>query len=340
MPYAKFIAVPEGAVSAVDGPDGQFFIGRYNDRNANSLLPGSIDVQSSSFSFGPMTIFDESGHVKEVSTGEVMVEVEPERYEVEILQKPSANTKPKVTRQDTVLAKSSLFRFDEGRDREARLQKVLSYDYDKSDYYGQVPGMIRALPTSIREFDGRVHSIRWGLPENSHQKETLMVGHSLRHQSAVDVSIVGIRITEEEPYSAVLTSVFPDGSKRQRKINGVLQRKYLNNIRPEYSRVYRIKDTVHVSATPIVEEEEEREDDQFHKKSHTETPKETNKRDRMFSDQKTDVSFKTSEKRSNNDNGEDDMSSSAVTAQNSSSNIKITSGFMCFILALRICLSW
>jgi hypothetical protein len=37
-----------------------------------------------------------------------------------------------------VLAKSSLFRFEEGRDQEARLQKVLSYDYDKSEYYGQV----------------------------------------------------------------------------------------------------------------------------------------------------------------------------------------------------------
>ena len=55
----------------------------------------------------------------------------------------------KVTRKDTVLAKSSLFRFDEGRDTEARLQKVLSYNYEKSEYYGQVPGMIRALPTQV-----------------------------------------------------------------------------------------------------------------------------------------------------------------------------------------------
>ncbi len=43
-----------------------------------------------------------------------------------------------MTRSDVVLAKSSLFRFNEGRDREARLQKVLSYDYETSEYYGQV----------------------------------------------------------------------------------------------------------------------------------------------------------------------------------------------------------
>ena len=47
---------------------------------------------------------------------------------------------PQVTSADVVLAKASLFRFDEGRDREARLQKVLAYDYEKSEYYGQVIG--------------------------------------------------------------------------------------------------------------------------------------------------------------------------------------------------------
>ena len=44
----------------------------------------------------------------------------------------------KLIRQDIVLAKSSLFRFDEGRDVDARLQKVLSYKFEKSEYYGQV----------------------------------------------------------------------------------------------------------------------------------------------------------------------------------------------------------
>ncbi len=34
-----------------------------------------------------------------------------------------------------------------------------------------------------------------------------------------------------------------------RKVEGVLQRKYLDNIRPEYSRVYKIKDSVFVSAS-------------------------------------------------------------------------------------------
>ena len=47
----------------------------------------------------------------------------------------------------------------------------------------------------------------------------------------------------ESPYRATLTSIFPDGTRRQRKnVEGVLQRKYLNNIRAEYSQVREIKE--------------------------------------------------------------------------------------------------
>ena len=102
--------------------------------------------------------------------------------------------------------------------------------------------MIRALPASIRLPNGQVQSVLWGLPEKSVQHETIMVGHALQHFRAVDVSVVGVRITEETPYRASLTAVFPDGSRRERHIEGVVQRIYLDNIRPEYSRVDHIKE--------------------------------------------------------------------------------------------------
>ena len=89
----------------------------------------------------------------------------------------------------------------------------------------QIPGMIRALPAIVRLHDGRVHSTLWGLPETKEKEETLMVGHSLRHQSAVDVSIVGVRVVEEHNYRGTLTSVFPGGARRQRKVEGLLQKK-------------------------------------------------------------------------------------------------------------------
>jgi hypothetical protein len=143
-PYTKYSSVPEGAVSGVDGgSDEQVFVGRHLSAADGRYLPGAISVPgaSSSFSFGSMTTFDDANGLVsvDVSVGDVMVEVEPVRYELELVATPADQEKrPKVTRQDVVLAKNTLFRFDEGRDTEARLQKVLSYDYEKSEYYGQV----------------------------------------------------------------------------------------------------------------------------------------------------------------------------------------------------------
>jgi hypothetical protein len=128
----------------------------------------------------------------------------------------SERNKPKVMRQDVVLAKSSLFRFSEGRDRLARLQKVLAYEYSRSEYYGRAAGAILATPTSVHLPGGRIRSVRWGLPEETRQRETLMVGRMLGHQSAVDVSVVGVKVTEETHYVANLTAVFPGGQRRTR----------------------------------------------------------------------------------------------------------------------------
>ena len=56
----------------------------------------------------------------------------------------------------------------------------------------QVSGMIKALPTTIRLSNGETQSVPWGLPETSKQRETMMVGHDLKHQTAVDVFIGNI----------------------------------------------------------------------------------------------------------------------------------------------------
>eukprot|EP00093_Oithona_nana_P010170 10170.XXX_280210_281716_1 [CDS] Oithona nana genome sequencing. len=248
-PYSRYGGVAEGAVAAVDESsssvvgDNDVFIGRH--LSSDAWFPGAVEVPRRSASFGLMRVFNGKGQMTEENSGDILVETEPIRYQLELqtnLPDDEPRRTKKVVRSDVVLAKSSLFRFDEGKDIEARMQKVLSYEYEKSEYYGQIPGMIRALPASIRLPNGQVQSVLWGLPEKSVQHETIMVGHALQHFRAVDVSVVGVRITEETPYRASLTAVFPDGSRRERHIEGVVQRIYLDNIRPEYSRVYHIKE--------------------------------------------------------------------------------------------------
>ena len=37
------------------------FIGRFLAKNSGKFLPGAIEVPEASYSFGPMTVFDDSG---------------------------------------------------------------------------------------------------------------------------------------------------------------------------------------------------------------------------------------------------------------------------------------
>jgi len=216
-PYSVFSTVPVGAVAAADAGDAasHAFVGR--SAGSHGYSAGSIAVHAATYSFKHLSSLDLSSNaVSRVDAGEVLVEVEPERYILELGEFSPRALKPKVTRKDVVLAKSSLFRFAEGRDRLARLQKVLAYEYSRSEYFGRAPGAILAVPTDVRLPSGRMRSVRWGLIDDIKQKETIMVGKMLSHQSAVDVSVVGVRVTEETHYVGNLTAVFPGGDRRTR----------------------------------------------------------------------------------------------------------------------------
>ena len=58
--------------------------------------------------------------MSEEGTGDILIEVEPIRYEIDIHSSIRADDEPrqrskKIVRSDVVLAKSSLFRFDEAK---------------------------------------------------------------------------------------------------------------------------------------------------------------------------------------------------------------------------------
>merc|ERR1719225_1269451 len=157
VPVGSVVGVDESSSSVVG--DNTIFIGRHLSPGSTSWLPGAIEVPRRSSDFGVMRVFNSQGYMSEEANGDILVEIEPVRYEIEIhnsMPDDEPRRTKKILRSDVVLAKSSLFRFDEGKDVEARMQKVLSYDYEKSEYYGQIPGMIRALPASIRLPNGQV----------------------------------------------------------------------------------------------------------------------------------------------------------------------------------------
>ena len=69
-----------------------------------------------------------------------------------------------------------------------------------------------------------------------------MVGHNMEKNTAVDISVVAQLVTEEQPWQGRMRAVFSDGSVREREVEGVTIMSHLDNIEPNYSVLYQIKE--------------------------------------------------------------------------------------------------
>ena len=236
--FARFAKPPQGAVSGVDGNEPMFIARRLGEKGV--MDAAVIELAASTYGTGVLKVYDEYG-VVEVDNGDILVELEPVRYELKL---DEFDKDAKRTSARKVLASSSIFRFMEGKETTARMQKMLTYTYQKSRYFGQVKGTIKGLPARISLPSGEVKSMMWGMEDLNQQEETMMVGHSMTHNSAVDVVIRAMSVKEEQPYTGTLVAVFADGSVRERRVEGVQQIHYLDDIQPQYSKLYVIKDQV------------------------------------------------------------------------------------------------
>ena len=135
-----------------------------------------------------------------------------------------------------------MFRFEEGADRVARMTKMLSYTYEKSLYFGHIKGTIKGLPTKVKLPTGEKKTVTWGRREDDRQQESIMVGHNMNKNTAVDIEVEAQLVTEEQPWRGRMTAVFSDGSQREREVEGVTVTSYLDMIQPSYSVLYLIKE--------------------------------------------------------------------------------------------------
>ena len=115
------------------------------------------------------------------------------------------------------------------------------YQYENSLYFGQISGTIKGLPTKISLPSGEKKQVSWGVAETDGQRESMMVGHDMGRNTAVDVTVAADAVTEEQAYTAQMVAVFSDGSRRERRVEGIMQRRYLDIIRPEFSKLYEIR---------------------------------------------------------------------------------------------------
>jgi hypothetical protein len=205
-----------------------------------TMWPAVVEMPVSDYGFGTFK-FHTDHDIEDTNEGDVLIEVEPVRYELLV---DKFAKKGKSSSERKVLASASIFRFAEGREELARMQKMLAYSYETSLYLGQMRGVIKGLSVRVHLPSGEKKSLAWGVADINRQSESMMVGYDMRPNSAVDVVISAAAVTEEQPYTATLVAVFGDESRRERRVEGVMVTHYLDSIRPEYSQLYVIKDQV------------------------------------------------------------------------------------------------
>lgn len=234
--YDKYSPINIGAVAGLDSGN-TVFIGRRLD--SGIMRTAFLEVGSAKTGgFGRIAVYSVDDKVELVQQCDLLVEEEPVTYQLEIFK---YEKKPKVSKDETILASSSMFRFEEGLNSVARMTKMVYYNYEKSLYFGHIKGVIRGFPTKIKLPTGETRTLVWGQTEYDKQSESIMVEFNMHRNTAVDVEVLAERVEEEQSWSGVMVAVFADGSKRQRNVEGVTITTFLDRIRPRYSNPHRIK---------------------------------------------------------------------------------------------------
>jgi len=238
--WQRFSAVPQGTVAGVEGGEPVFVARRLEEKIMKTV---QLEMGKKGTQFGRIALYSEVEEMRLVNECDLLVEVEPVRYELSLHQFVK---KVKKTEEKKVLTATSIFRFDEGTENVARMQKMLFYQYEKSLYFGHIRGTIRGLPGRVKLPSGENKVVVWGMMDTDKQRESIMVGFDMDKNSAVDVEVVADCVMEEQPFSGMLVSIFPDGTHREREVDGIMQSKYLDRIHPEYSKLYQIKEKMMV----------------------------------------------------------------------------------------------
>ena len=116
----------------------------------------------------PVLSCPQNDKAAEFTDGELLVETEPERYELTVT---SFNTKrQKVSRQHRVLGQTQL-RNGNGA-FPVNVDSAVAYDAQYSLYYGQGRAILKGLPTTVRLPDTKTtEHIKWGIAESEGRKE-------------------------------------------------------------------------------------------------------------------------------------------------------------------------
>ncbi len=200
---------------------------------------------------GNIAVLDDSGLVKFVTEGEILVEVEPVKYSLEKINFHHGRMKTRseeVELNRMILANDYSSNHYEQREAEgvgedwAVVRSVVDFNATYHYYWGQLPGLIKALPATAETFSGgELVSFRWALPLSYSRQRIQVLSTSLRSGTALLATVTTRKVTREVPYTAKLEAIFADGKRKRRHIEANYVETLLESPVVNYGRPYFIR---------------------------------------------------------------------------------------------------
>ena len=178
--------------------------------------------------------------------GELLGEIEPIKYEMPDVQFETRRAKihkEQVHLGSKILSNDPVAPENKNSHREYAwdmIRSVIAYNATYYYYWGQSPGLIKALSSSGQTFTytSKRITFSWGLPLKYDRHRILEVSANLQPGTAVQVQASAQRTTTEVPYTAKLVSIFADGKMTKRMINGTYLETLLSDVSTDYGRPY------------------------------------------------------------------------------------------------------
>jgi len=217
--WDQFTKMPVGVVSFTEEST---YVARKASRHqvgAINLMPG---FKNEMVAFDPdtMTTIDE---VK----GQMLVEVEPIRYEMESIR--FIDWREKVQKEEVCLGARVLSNSAGESDNEelagsgewTDLSTIVTYNATYQFYWGQMAGLIKALPTSAETFSKKQRlEFKWGMPHKYERHRIMKISDRLLPGTSSNVSVWAFNTRRELPYTAKLVSIFESGKTKTKRVEG------------------------------------------------------------------------------------------------------------------------
>lgn len=244
-----FTKLPIGLVAYTED---KTYVARYQDPETQKWYFGDLDPRRG-LSGDIAVYFSDSRPMIYATKGEILMEIEPVRYMLQDTQYHMQRAK--VHNQPLHLGSRILSKDRDEHDYDedgaevnkggstsrawSKIRSVIAYNASYSYYWGQLDGMIKALPSSATSFThGKKINFNWGLPLKYERHRILEVPANLQAGTSIQISASAQQTTTELTFTAQLVYIYDDGTNKRRKVNGTYIETLLTDVRTEYGRPY------------------------------------------------------------------------------------------------------